>query len=314
MKKKIAKIALLTSAAAALLHVINKTVNFFSTHRHHLHQPHARTYHWKLGDVYYTKKGQGTPVLLIHDLTPDASAYEWNGIEDSLAMNHTVYSIDLPGCGRSEKQKLSYTSYYYIQLLSDFTKEVIRQKTDVIASGSSVSVVLMLCKMEESLFHTIGLISPEDLDEHYQSVSFSKKCYRQLINLPLIGTFIYQWMMGSKKLNLYFAKNMTSDFNEIQKYVTPYYRESANLGKAMGKYLYSSALCGCLHVNILEALRDVNHNIFILYGGADEEMQKRVEKYVFFNPSIETAPIPDCRRYPHLEDPDTLMEQLHIFL
>ena len=58
--------------------------------------------------ILYTKKGSGSPVLLIHDIVPGACGYEWNRIEEELAMEHTVYTIDLLGCGRSEKPGVTY--------------------------------------------------------------------------------------------------------------------------------------------------------------------------------------------------------------
>ena len=43
---------------------------------------------------------------LIHDLDPTASSYEWKAVTKKLAENHTVYAIDLLGCGRSEKPNM----------------------------------------------------------------------------------------------------------------------------------------------------------------------------------------------------------------
>ena len=47
---------------------------------------------------------------------------------DKLAENHAVYALDLLGCGRSEKPKITYTNYLYVQLISDFIKNVIHEK------------------------------------------------------------------------------------------------------------------------------------------------------------------------------------------
>lgn len=71
---------------------------------------------------------------------PGASGYEWNAIEKQLATEHTVYTIDLLGCGRSEKPDITYTNFVFAQLLCDFAKNVIREETDVIASGFSGSL------------------------------------------------------------------------------------------------------------------------------------------------------------------------------
>ena len=80
-------------------------------------------YHWRFGDIYYTKKGKGSPILLIHDMLPGGSGYEWTRIEDELALEHTVYNLDLPGCGRSEKPGMTYTNFVYVQAICDFIKE-----------------------------------------------------------------------------------------------------------------------------------------------------------------------------------------------
>lgn len=313
MKKKITKLVLFASGSMLFLNAIRHSLNFLATFRHRLFQPTGRTYHWKLGDVYYTKKGKGSPILLLHDLSPASSSYEWHTIEDSLAMNHTVYTLDFPGCGRSEKLKISYTNYLFIQLLSDFTKEIIRQKTNVIAFGSSASTVLMACKMDETLFHNIGLISPENLENHYQPVRFWNKLFRQMINLPLLGTLIYQCTYRKSKLKNYFNQNSTCDAGSIDDYFVPYYREASHLGKSMGKYLYSSDKCGYLHVNVIDALRAVNNNIYILYGEKDEEMKEIIKQYQFHNPSIETASIPNSKRYPQFDNPDAFLDLLRIY-
>ena len=66
---------------------------------------------------------------------PGASGYEWNAVTKELATEHTVYTIDLLGCGRSEKPEITYTNFVFAQLLCDFAKNVIKEETDVIASG-----------------------------------------------------------------------------------------------------------------------------------------------------------------------------------
>ena len=64
------------------------------------------------------KKGEGTPLLLVHDLNCASSNYEWKYVVDDLSKRHTVYAIDLLGCGHSDKPKMTYTNYLYVQLLT----------------------------------------------------------------------------------------------------------------------------------------------------------------------------------------------------
>ena len=64
---------------------------------------------------------------------PGASGYEWSKIEDELAIDHTVYTVDLLGCGRSDKSSITYTNFVYVQMISDFIKKIIGQKTDAVS-------------------------------------------------------------------------------------------------------------------------------------------------------------------------------------
>ena len=57
----------------------------------------------RFGNIYYTKRGHGSPVLLSHDALPGSSGYEWNKVDKLIATEHTVYTIDLLGYGRSDK-------------------------------------------------------------------------------------------------------------------------------------------------------------------------------------------------------------------
>ena len=139
MKKnghRLLTLAALVGTAAGVIHIANRFIDATSQLKDMLEQPHGKTYDWRFGKIFYTKQGHGTPILLIHDIMPGASGYEWNAIEKQLATEHTVYTIDLLGCGRSEKPDITYTNFVFAQLLCDFAKNVIREETDVIASAS----------------------------------------------------------------------------------------------------------------------------------------------------------------------------------
>lgn len=53
------------------------------------------------------KTGTGKPILLIHDTDSGASGEEWAKVAKKLAKNNTVYTIDLLGCGRSDKPSIN---------------------------------------------------------------------------------------------------------------------------------------------------------------------------------------------------------------
>jgi len=145
LKRKLTTLGTLISLSAVIIYIINKFIYFISTLDNFLDKSKGHYYKWRFGRVFYTKQGQGSPILLIHDLSSHSSSHEWHEISEELSKTNTVYALDLLGCGRSDKPNLTYTNYLFVQLITDFIKNVIGDKTDVIATGDSGSFTLMAC-------------------------------------------------------------------------------------------------------------------------------------------------------------------------
>ena len=164
IKKNIRHFFLLSGLAVGCIYGINKFIEFTSGIKNLLTQKNGQFFEWRYGNIFYTKQGNGSPLLLIHDLHPASSSLEWNSVITNLTKDHTVYTLDLLGCGRSDKPSLTYTNYMYVQLITDFIKKIIEQKTDIIATGDSCSFVLMTANMERDVLNRIFLISPPSLE------------------------------------------------------------------------------------------------------------------------------------------------------
>ena len=160
MGKKSKKFLLLTAATIAGIYAYNKFIEETSTKKNLLKEEDGTFYEWKHGDIFYKKAGTGSPILLIHDLDSSASCEEWNKIYKKLSKNNTVYMLDLIGCGRSDKPALQYTNYLYVQLISDFINDVIKEKTDIIATNLAASFVIMANNLNKDLFNKVILINP----------------------------------------------------------------------------------------------------------------------------------------------------------
>ena len=119
-RNKLLTLLILSAGAATTTALINKAIKLSATSRNVLGEPEALCYKWRLGNIHYTKCGSGKPILLVHDLSPASSSYEWKNLAGKLAESYTVYTIDLLGFGRSEKPNLTYTNYLYVQLLCEF--------------------------------------------------------------------------------------------------------------------------------------------------------------------------------------------------
>ena len=137
MKKRTKSFLFITTATLAAMYAYNRFVANTSTKKNMLPTKNGSYYSWKQGNIFYTKLGSGSPVLLIHDTNSASSSVEWSKVTKRLQKNHCVYTVDLLGCGLSDKPGVSYTTYMYVQLISSFIHDVIGEKTDVVATNPS---------------------------------------------------------------------------------------------------------------------------------------------------------------------------------
>lgn len=312
--KKIAALIFLLAIAAAVIYAINKFISKTASSRHLLQKKHSSTYAWRFGNVSYTKSGSGSPLLLLHELSPCSSSYEWHRMIKALSTRHTVYCVDLPGCGLSDKQKLTYTNFYYVQFLVDFTKSVIGAPVSLLATGLSSSFAVTACNYEPDLFQKLILINPPDIHTLARIPSKRSRMSKALLECPLTGTMLYYSIVSRKKVQKEFTERLFCDPAAVRpEYVDTYY-EASHCGGFFGKYLYASIIGNYVYLDIRHALQSVNQDLIILGGAAQEGIHETILFYQAVNPAIESVIIPDTRHLPHLEAPEKVLEQLKIFL
>lgn len=312
--KKITLLSGLALSSLGLAHCINKLIFFSATSKERLHYENSNYYNWRFGKIFYTKKGSGLPLLLIHDLNCTSSIYEWKKIIDKLSKNYTVYAIDLLGCGRSEKPKMTYTNYLYVQLINDFIKNVIKHKTHVIATGNSVAIASMACYIDSQLFDRIIFVNPDNLISMNKYPRYNHRLLRYVIDIPIIGTSIYNNIVSKCNLKKEFKHNYFFNKNAIlSSYINAYY-EAAHLGGAASKFLYASIRGHYTNVNILHALKEINNSISIIAGEELEHVDTIIEDYTMLNPAIEVNKISNSKYLPQLEKPEEFISLCNIYL
>lgn len=279
-----------------------------------LHHNKSKIYEWKFGKIHYTKYGKGTPLLLIHDLIPGSSDYEWQEIINPLSKTHTVYTLDLLGFGRSEKPAITYTNYLYVQLITDFIKNIIGRRCDIITSGSSASIAITACRLDESIFNRMMLISPDSLSDTTKIPSKRTKTLKFALEFPLIGTFLYNTMVNHSSIKAAFKKNHFSNPYNVNAKLVKAYTEASHLHGSNSRYVYSSLRGNYLNFSLSHILPKINNSIYIV-NGADTINYKQIAKeYQQQNASIEANVIYHAKHFPQLENPSGLLKHCHIFL
>ena len=312
-KYTLLKIGFSLTFLTVVLHIINKLVSASAVFKNLLNTKSGDYYKWRFGDVFYKKQGSGSPLLLIHHLSPSSSSEEWKSVIKELSQKHTVYAIDLLGCGRSAKPNLTYTNFLYVQLATDFVENVIGQKTDVIASGLSGSFVVMACANNEETFNKVMLINPEDINTLNQIPSKASKFVKNLLDLPLIGTLVYNILTSKSNIELLFTeKYLYNPFSVAQSTIDTYY-EAAHTSAGKGKYLLSSIIGKYIYFNISHGLKSINNSLFIVTGADSTNADETIALYTLLNPAFESETIPKTKLLPQQEAPEQLLELIRTF-
>lgn len=274
----------------------------------------GKFYNWRFGKVFYRKSGSGRPLLLIHDLTSASSSYEWTLLEQQLAKDYTVYTLDLPGCGRSDKPYMTYTNYLYVQLLNEFIEKVIKSRTSVAATGLSGSFVIMGCNANPDLYDKLLLINPESLQNLSKVPGKRSKMEKLLIDCPILGTSLYHMLTSRNAIEHDFMLNYFYNPYHVKKRPIDIYYESAHRHESRGKYLYGSLKGNYVNINISHALKKIDNSIFIIGGSHEDSISDIMDSYMELNPIIETVTIEKTKHLPQLEAPERVYKAMRIFL
>ena len=273
-KHKILTLAALTTIAAGVIHLTNRVIVASSQLKEMLDFSNHNYYNWRFGKIYYTKKGKGSPLLLIHDTMPGASGYEWSRVEDQLAQEHTVYTLDLLGCGRSEKAGITYTNFLFVKIM---------------------------------------FINPVSMISLAQTTTKKDKLFKFFIELPIFGTFIYHIIVSRETINDFFLDKLYYNPFHVDKDVLDAYYEAAHKGGYYAKCLYSSQSAKYMNINIRHAVESIDNSIYIVEGEDESNGAAIVEAYQKVNPAIESATIPCSKHFPHIENVEAFLEQVGAF-
>ena len=314
MNQKGKTILFLTTLAATTIHVINRIQYSHATMKNVLACSENKYYEWRFGKIRYTKKGSGTPLLLLHDLTIGSSSYEFTKITNSLAQKHEVYCIDFLGYGLSDKPNMTFTNYLYVQMVTDFIKNIIGRKANIVAVGDSFPIAAMTCHNENNLINTLVGINPQSLYQLNQIPSNQTKILKLLMDTPILGTFIY---------NMHTSKAAFTKLFQEQYFYNPYhvnerdvlsYVEAAHYPDYHSKHAYASYVGRYTNSNIIHALKEINNNIYLIGGKHKDDINNILDNYIYYNSAIEVAYITKSKQMPHLENPEEILKYLDIYL
>lgn len=310
MKKRLETLLKLGIFAGIVMYFANKFVESSALLRKLLRIDSGYYYNWKHGSIYYTKQGHGDPLLLIHDLYPSSSSAEWNEVIEELAQSHTVYAIDLPGCGRSTKPHITYVNYFFTQLLSDFVTDVIQEPTAVTATGISASFATMAAHLYPDNFTKLTFINPQSPSQLATIPANTAKFTKSIMDCPILGTFLYYIFCSENEIEYNFTEEyFYNPFLVSSKIIHTYY-ESAHWNQGSGRFLLSSLHGNYINTNVNLAFSNLAQDTQLIFGKELANAENIAASYQKLNPVIKVSYISKAKMLPHLEAPEKFLSLL----
>lgn len=304
----------LSGISVGIMHLINRYISDHALATDILKRDVGNIYDWEYGKINYARYGSGKPLLLVHDLSAGGNSFEWSRVIDSFSKDHCVFVVDLPGCGKSEKKASSYVNYFFVRMLVDFTRNVIREKTDLVVNRFSCSFALIAAQQNPDLFGRLVLLNPVSIKAVEKDHNVIDIVFKRILELPVIGTFIYYLMVSRENVTELIADRLLYNpfYPDLDDLVDSYY-EAAHYGGYEAKYLYASLISGFLNVRLSHFVEQVDQRVLILTG-EDKKDQNSAEAYQDLNPEFEIEMLQKTCKIPHLECPDKFCAVVSSFL
>ncbi|MGA2518356.1 MAG: alpha/beta hydrolase [Thermodesulfobacteriota bacterium] len=122
--------------------------------------------------IFYTVRGEGKPLLLIHGY--GAGMWVWEKQIDVLSRSYRVYALDLIGHGFSDRPKIPYTPETYIHFFRDFMDGVEIEKAVLIGNSMGGGIAWAMAILYPERVDRLILIDcvPPDVLQQVKNESF----------------------------------------------------------------------------------------------------------------------------------------------
>jgi len=264
-----------------------------------------RWYLWRGHRVAYTVRGNGPALLLVHGIYAAASSYEWRRVIDTLAARHTVYTIDLLGFGRSDRPAVRYSPALYIDLLSDFLRDVAAPCT-IIASALAAAYAIATADRHPERVAALALVEPTG----YARCAHNSGRWGDLLRMPLavLYNLITSRAALRRDLTLSYAYVTRASDDTIE-----HLHRSAHQPGA--RHVPSAFLALQLSLDLKRIWPAMLHPTLLIWG-AHPHLSTLADLRAFraARPAADAAVIEAAGDLPHDECPDDFIEVVTAFL
>jgi len=162
------------------------------------------------GDIAYAVQGTGSPVLLLHGFGAGNSMAEWSAVVEELALHHTVYALDFPGWGLSDKTKMRHSAHDYIELIASFLSDVVKEPCALVGSSHSCALAIEVAQRKPEAVSKLVLVCPNTVKGGSEQAA-QQAAVRAVLKVPGLSTAFYNALCSRSSLEKFMREHLFFD-------------------------------------------------------------------------------------------------------
>ncbi|MEP6913097.1 MAG: alpha/beta fold hydrolase [bacterium] len=264
-------------------------------------------FRWRHGRVFYKMSGSensGLPLVFIHGIGAGSSSFMWRKNFDELAKHFRVYAVDLLGFGFSDKPPSApYSADLYVELISDFIRQVSGDPSNVIASSLGAAYAIRVADEHPELINAMVLNGPTGSEMLNRRPGMAGAAFYGLLQSPVLGKSFYNVMASERSIREYARDHLFYDHHRVtDRLVTNLYATSHQPG---AQHAISAFLSGYLNTDTRSPFSRLTQRTVLVWGKQDPTTP--VEKgfsLLRLNPRAALEVFDHCRMMPEQEHPE----------
>jgi pimeloyl-ACP methyl ester carboxylesterase len=271
----------------------------------------ARFFPWKRGRIFYKEAGltnPGVPIVFVHGIGAGVSSFMWRKNFDELAHDFPVYAFDLLGFGFSDKPAAAqYSANLYVELISDFIREVVGGPVNVVASSLAASYVVCVAEEHPELVNALVLNTPAGYDTLNARPGMAGAAFYGLLQSPVLGTSFYNVMASERSIRDYARRTLFYDYRRVtDRLVANLYATSHQPG---AQHAIAAFVSGYLNVDMRAAFSRLGQRTVLVWGKQDQTNPvSNADALLGLNSRAELMVFDFCRAMPEQEHPEKFNE------
>lgn len=265
--------------------------------------------------AYYSRRGSGRPVVLLHSINAVASAHEMRPLARRLLREdpRPIYALEWIGFGHSDRPEIDYTPELMEDQLEHFLDRVVRAPggADVIGFSLGATYAAEVARRRPDLIRSLVAIEPAGLGD--RPTDIGKLWSRLLFTLPGVQRAFYDRLTTPESLYEFARENLfTDEFGVPEDYVE-YGAETARFegaARPLDDFLAGRLLPGYAR----ESFRRLRQPLLAIHGTVSDRRMESFESLPELGgrQNVQVVALP-TGALPHWERPGEVFERIREF-